>query len=270
MLKRFTLLTILFFATNHVWSQDSLDFENRYYFAVQGFFPTVKTELLINPENSGVGTFLSIEDIFKLNDRPSLVRFEAKLRLTKRSSFNVNFYNLVRKGHREYLSDTLTIGDTTISASASLDTKFTTAYMGLTYEYSVFRQPNWNGGLSVGLRALSLGVNFKAKLNQYEGEIDESIVVPVVLFGMHINGYLLPRLRGGYSFEVFTLTIEGIKGTVYDTDFFLEYYFIKNLGAGFGFHNTYYNIKEFPVSSNFNGEVNFQVQGVNLFLKARF
>ena len=107
-------------------------------------------------------------------------------------------------------------------------------------------------------------------VNNQNGEYEKSIAIPIVLWGFFAEGYMTPRLRGIYTFEMFKLSVEGISGLVYENRFGLEYYFLKNLGAGISYNQILYRIQDIPFSDRFDGDIGYALSGIQLNLHARF
>jgi hypothetical protein len=252
-------------------NEDSLDFAYKYYVRGGGFFPLVSSTIQINPTNSGIGAIINMEDFLHLSSSPSLFSAEGTTRITKRSMFIVNFFKMNRHGHIETTDRELQIGDTTLEIGAQMNTDLSLNYMGLTYNYLFFAKPNWHAGVDAGVRFLNFSAEFDYTTNGgREGAYATSFTVPVLLFGVNIQGYLLPKLKGNYAFDMFRLSVNGVAASIYESRLGVEYYFLKNFGVGFGYSSILYDISELPLLDNFNGNINYSISGVSTYMTIRF
>jgi hypothetical protein len=249
--------------------QDSLDFKFRYYGYLGGFFPFVNSSIQIDPGDGGLGAILSFEDLLNLNENPSVIKAGVRARATRRSFFNFNYFKIRREGLVELDRD-IQVGDTVIHAGASLSTKLESSYFGLTCGYALIVKPDWHTSISFGIRAVEFKTDFNYSLLSSSGSYSSSTLIPVALIGINIGGYMLPRLYGHYSFETFRLSINGIGIQVYESRLGLEYYVLKNLGAGFGYSNIMYSVKEIPFNDTFDGKISYNLTGISFYLTSRF
>ncbi len=274
-MKHKYLLLFFTFISSQLFAQDSTDFKHNYYISSGIYFPDVVTEVRIDSKRFGLGTVLSLENSFDFAEKPTLFRVDGYGRISKRSAFTASFFVMNRNSsktlEREFNVKVGDFIDTTFVKGATINSSLDNNFIGLTYHYDAFRRPMMNAGFDVGARLTSFKMNFSFKpFNGEEKSYQESLIIPVLLIGLHTNGYLTPRLRGGYKFEFFRLNIDGIKGSVYDSKIMLEYYFIKNLALGVSYNSIAYNLDEFPLSENFTGKIKFQISGMECYLSARF
>lgn len=249
---------------------DSLDFRYKYYASIGGFFPFTSTSIQLNPEDKGFGTIISLEDMFNIDENPSLINAGAYARISKHSSFNANYFYLSRNGHVGETDREIQIGDTSISVGAELNIASKVSYFGLTYNYLFIAKPDWHAGLNFGVRAIHFDLDLDYKALSKTGSYSSEITIPIVLYGLNVQGYMLPSLKGSYVFEMFRLSVNGISGLVYESRLSLEYYLLENLGLGFSYNNILYNINEIPFSETFEGNIKYNMGGVAFYLTARF
>lgn len=243
----------------------------RLYATVGMYFPSVNTTLKINSSTLGIGSTITVEDVLNLPSDLNVFRVNALLHVKKKSQFDFYFINLNRESEN-ILDRDINFKDSVFHANAKVNSHFNAQYYALTWRYSFFNKPSWNAGITVGARWLQIGTGIRFEstntLQSYSQSSD--IGVPTILFGLHGSGYLTPKLLGRYTFEYFQLNIEGIKATVSDNRFSLEYFFFKNYGAGLSFAATEYKVTDLPLLDNFDGEIKFRFSGFSLFLTARF
>ena len=140
-------------------------------------------------------------------------------------------------------------------------------------EYDIHRnEKNWNAGVSLGARAVSINTGFGSIINDGTEEISRnvstSVTAPALLIGIHGSAYLTPKLLARYSLEYFQLSVSGIDISVIESNFSVQYFVWKNLGLGIAYSTNDYQVKDIPLG-NFDGQFDFNFGGLNLFLSAR-
>mgnify|MGYP006287559411 FL=1 len=266
------MLLILVSALGEVLGQSYLNKQDelirpRLYLTAGFYFPNVTTSLRLD-SRSGIGTEIDLEDDLKLAENLSVFKAGGIIDLGGRSQLSLGFTNLNRRKRLE-LDEDIEFGDTVFYAQAFADLRFDVTYLAATYRYSFFEHPNWNAGLSLGLR----GVQFKTSLEAGFGsnEYDESWTswAPAALVGLHGSGYLTPRLLGRYSLEVLYLNLYDINFNIIENEASLQYFITESLGLGMAYSTNAYRIRQIPVGDDYTGKIIFAFGGFNLFLSAR-
>ncbi|HSY61954.1 MAG TPA: hypothetical protein VK796_08770 [Cytophaga sp.] len=254
------------------FSMDSLKVSKmpkyRYYVYAGMFFPTTETTLRV--DGKYLGTYVNLENDFNMKGKGVSFRTEALAQLSPRSSVSLTYFSIFNNGHTTLDRD-ITFGDSTFHAGADLSSYFNIRFMGASYRYSIFYKENWSLGLTTGVRVLNMDVG--ATIHRQNGDFYSkqfSTYIPVVLFGIHGSAYITPRFLARYSLEYFGLKINGISGGVLDNRLTLEYYILKNFSLGGSFTHINYKVNNFPLTSRFDGEVNYSIMGFSLYVGARF
>jgi hypothetical protein len=198
----------------------------------------------------------------------SVFRADAIGRISPKSQLAFAFTSLQRSSDF-VLDEEVQIFDTLLNVDAQLNVFFDTYYYALTWRYSFFNEVNWNAGLSVGLRAVQFKTGLSATFNEREFSASEGVWAPAILFGVHGSGYLTPRLLARYSLEYFQVTVLDINIRVIETRASVEYFVVKNVGLGLAYSTNEYLIRDIPFD-DFQGKVDFEFGGFNLFATVRF
>lgn len=240
----------------------------RFYLNSGFFFPNIDTGLRID-SSLGIGTEINLEDDLKLDENIEVFKFGALVRVSPRSQLLAGF-TAIDRSQSLSLEEDIEVGDTIFYAGSNAKIKFDVNYFALTWRYSFFNEKNWNAGLSFGARVMDINTSFNALLNDDSYFVEEGIIAPAVLFGVHGSAYLTPRLLARYSLEYLYLDIKGIDITVLESAATVSYFIFKNVGLGLGYSTNNYRLKNIPLSDDFDGKVIFGFGGFNLFLTARF
>jgi hypothetical protein len=249
--------------------KDSTRSQYKLYINAGAYFPEATTTIQINGQH-GLGSVISVEDLLHVDRHPVVFSANLLWKITRRSTLSARYFHYQVTGEFGNSEHQFTIRDTVVDIGATLKTKLTHNYFGLNYNYAVFSQKQWSAGLSLGLRTSITAIKLNYEVQGKSGEYKNSLPIPIILWGLFTEGYMAPRLRGTYSFEMFRLSINGISGLVYENRFGLEYYIIKNVGIGFSYNQIFYKLKEIPFSDRLDGEFSYNLSGLQLNLHARF
>lgn len=199
----------------------------RYYIYAGTFFPTTETTLRI--DGKFAGTYINLENDFKMKGKGISFRTEAIAQFSPRSSVSLTYFSIFNHGNTTLDRD-ITFNDSTYHAGGNLDSYFNIRFMGASYRYSIFYKETWSLGLSTGLRVLNMDVGATLKRQNGDSYSNQfSAYLPVILFGLHGSAYITPKFLARYSLEYFGLSIQGISGDVVDNRLTLEYYISKEL-----------------------------------------
>ena len=152
----FFFFLILVFETS---AMDSLKVSKmpkyRYYIYAGTFFPTTETTLRVS--GNYIGTYVNLENDFKMKGKGISFRSEVIAQFSPRSSVALTYFSIFKNGNNTLDRD-ITFGDSTFHVGGNLNSYFNIRFMGASYRYSVFYKPNWSLGLTTGLRILNMDV----------------------------------------------------------------------------------------------------------------
>jgi hypothetical protein len=266
------LVALTLLISGNAFSQSYVDLEGelqepRVYFSAGAFFPEMVTSLRVDSD-FGIGTEINLEELFDLESRINVFRAGGLVRIGKRSHIDASFTNMKRSNLISLAAD-FDFGDTVFYAGAFADLKFDVLYLAATYRYSIFEKPNWNAGVSAGLRYVRFNTSINAQLNTEAYSSTAAVGAPAILLGLHGSAYLTPRLLGRYSMETFYLSVQDVNIRVLETSVSLQYYITKNIGLGAGYASSNYQVRQIPFDDSFKGKVTFAFEGVTLFASFR-
>lgn len=239
----------------------------RVYVNAGYYFPSINTSLRIDGR-LGLGTEIGLEDL-GLDEEKNVFKIGGVVRISPKSQLALT-YTSINRNTNATLERDIIIGETTFEAGSGLGFKFNVDYYALTWRYSFFNEKNWNAGLSLGARAVSINTGFNARVNDNFREENTSVTAPAILFGVHGSAYLTPKLLARYSLEYFYLSVNGIDINVVESNASVEYFIFKKFGLGLAYSTNDYIVRDVPLGEDFNGKIDFNFGGFNLFLTARF
>jgi hypothetical protein len=272
-LKHFILLLIALFIFDIGWSQsytsregDSIN--SKFYVWAGMFYPTMNTSLRVDTK-IGIGTEIGLEDDLNLSEDLGVFRLDGLVQLTENSQVSVT-YTAIKRDRRVILEKDIEFGDTIFEVGSNVGYNFDVDFVGATYRYNFFNERNWNAGLSAGARAVFINTSIDGQLNNLNFKKDAKFTAPVILFGVHGSAYLTPRLLARYSLETLYLKIDDIKINVIESSASVHYFIFKNVGLGLSYSTNNYRLTNVPLWGDSEGKVNFEFNGLNMYLTSRF
>lgn len=239
----------------------------RFYASMGYYVPNIRTNLRI--DGSRLGTDISLEDTFNLDEDLGVFRADFYVSLTKRSSL-VGSYTSIKRGNSIVLEEDFEFEDVVFEAGSGVRFNFDVDYIAATYRYNLFNELNMSAGFSAGLRGVIINTGATARLNSLTRSASASFLAPALLLGVHYSAYLRPRLLLRYSLEGLYLEIEDIRVNIIESNASINYFITKKVGVGLSYSTNNYRVRNFSLGGDFNGKVNFSFGGLNMSLIARF
>ena len=240
-----------------------------FYVSFGVYQPNIATVFLVKG-NKGPGAVLSLEQNLGFDANPILYRTSASVSFKRHSAVELTYVQLNR-GKSWDVDREVKIFDTVFNVGAKIDLYVNTAFVSATYKYAIFRKPTWDFGFSAGIRYLQVNMGLSAQTSNFSGFAESAFIpAPAPVLGIFASGYMTPKFRGIYEFSYFNVSVKGVRAAVVDSRAALEYYFFKNFGLGGSMTFLSYNIKEIPLSENFDGSFKYSLNGFSLYLTSRF
>ena len=154
-------LFLMIASVSPVQAQDSGNydrFNDRFRIYVGGFFPSVSSEISINP-TGGTNPPIDVEDVLGVDDSNSVAWGGVQWHISRRNSLELEFFSLDRDGFINLVPDPIAVGDLIIESGA-INTSFDVSVGRLTYGFSVVRNDRMDIQVKAGLH---LADNFPAR-----------------------------------------------------------------------------------------------------------
>lgn len=237
-----------------------------------GLFSNLDGSILVNGNNTGIGSNLDFENNLGLSSFIATYMLEGIYNISRKSSLRGSFFALNRSSSI-LLTDSIKFGDYKFKGNARFDFLLDFTYMGLNYRYNFVVKPRFTIGAAIGLRLFRIRTSGTGSTT-FNGQTESSsfekkMVAPGMLIGFNGDFYILPNLYSRSSLEFFSLKVGNISAGLFEAKVALEYYFIKNLGVGISALAYVYKMNS-GSNEYFNGEVSYNFKGLNLYLAARF
>lgn len=266
-------ILLLMLMSQHGWSQSYVSREGdtinpRFYVWAGLYYPNMNTALRIDTQ-IGLGTEIGLEEDLELSEFLGVFRMDAMMRLTENSQL-LGTYTGIKRSRRLTLNRDIQIGSREIDSGSNVRYNFDVDYIGATYRYNFFNEPNWSAGISGGLRGIIINTSISGQVNNDSFKESFRFTAPAVLVGIHGSAYLTPRLLARYGLELFYLKINDIQVNIVESNASVHYFIFKNVGLGLAYSTNNYRLTNLPLWGETEGKINFQFNGFHLSLTSRF
>ena len=227
------------------------------------FFSSSNTNLRIDGPG-GNGTKIDFEEKLGLSESVDTYDVGVEWRFFDRHRFNISYFDLSRDGST-FVSGSLDFGTPPgpIVFNTVVNTEFDWEVFAATYTWSFLQTNTYEVGLTIGanITKLSLGVQTIGGLVAAA----ENATVPLPVLGLSLNYAFTPKLilrtDGGW----FGIKIGDVDGSQWTANINLEYNMWKYVGFGIGYR--FYRIDVGVTDEDFRGEIQYDYNGFQAFLK---
>jgi hypothetical protein len=236
-----------------------------------GFYmPSLSTNIRLDSSTLGTGTDLNFENDLDLEKSLMIFRADGHLRLFRWFSLEFGYYNLTRDTNT-ILNKTIQYGNKIYAANADVNASVETQVIKAALVFSLINDGNLEFGFSLGGNIILL----KASLNSITANLQEAVdeIAPVPLIGVYTYLTLSPGLFLKGNIQYFTLALQDLDGSALDFRGAIEYYPLKNIGAGvainlfdFNFNMSNISVKEGGETYDLSGKFDYSYTGIAAYV----
>lgn len=236
-------------------------------FALRGTYhqPSVSSDLRYDSSAGLLGTELSAERDFGLDDRLNDGSLEMTLRMIERHRVRAEFFQLKRSAEQQLGRD-VRFGDDTYLASDVVATDTDLRFLGLTYTYSFLRAERFELGAGLGLHLFQVDASTAVPARRLRENFDAAGPFPTIAVDgtYRVTHRFSVNARAQY-FGTGVGDVDGSLG-IYHAD--LQFRAWPNLAIGVGYTKTSLHVDS--TDSDFTGRLFVDVKGPEIFLRASF
>ncbi|KPJ98638.1 MAG: hypothetical protein AMJ60_07610 [Desulfobacterales bacterium SG8_35] len=240
------LAGLLLSAVSALASEESPVGKDTFKLAAGVFLPAIDSQLRINSKTLGTGTIIDLEDDLGFDEDVTLGVLGGYWRFAKKHRLYFGYYGFDRNTSAA-IDKEIVIDDTTYVVGAELKSNWDIDFVFASYGYSFFQGEKWELSGSLGFYYLTTSFTVKG-IGTISGEVEaekeitkeESLELPIPLFGLSAEYYFSPKWRTIISASLFTIAIGDWDGSLFQCSANLEYLFHKNFGVGAGY--TYFDV----------------------------
>jgi hypothetical protein len=237
------------------------------------FRPSIDSTVQYNNPSSGLaGTELDLESDLGLAKRKTLPSLLIGARIADRWRVEFEHFALKRSG-TETLDVAINVDDTTFSASAQVDTDFSSKVYRLSGGYSFYKSPEAEAGLSLGVHVTDfrLALEGIGSVNGGPASVRSERrdkTVPLPTLGLYGTWAFAPSWEAGGRLDVLSLKVRDYKGTLLNAQANVFYRVTPNVALGLGYRHDDYRLK--AERSDWTGKVEYRFSGPQVVLDAGF
>ena len=219
--------------------------EDTYTVWLGGFFPSLDSQIRLDPDVGTPGDGLDFEDVLGLADSKSVFFGGVKWRPSLRHLIEFEFIQLNRSGQVTGISEPFAIGDYEIRVGGDIQTVFDVAIGRFTYGYDLAP----NSDLAINLKAGIHLASFDTVLQLSGAVFQDGVVVgdpttvieqngnvtaPLPHFGLSYGQAITQTIAVRAQALYFALKYDGYKGSVVDFGADIQYRPWEKFGLGAG------------------------------------
>lgn len=210
-----------------------------------GFFvPVSNTELEVGSEDGRFGTKVDLEDDLGFSKTSSSFVGNLQWRASRRSRFDLNYFQLNRKATNTLAKD-IEFKDTTFHANSTVDAFSNTTILQFAYGYSFFLNPRFEAGVQIGAHIVGSKAGMTlttANIGSGSRENNIDVTAPLPDIGIW-GGYGIGKkwvLNGAFNY--LSLTVDNVKGQILSYNAGITYVTQKKLSASLIWTGLYFNV----------------------------
>jgi len=271
---RLPLLVIVCLAASPVWS----DFDETYKLTIGGLATDFETTLRINSHDNSIDDKIELEDGLGFDSEVRSAWIRGEWRMAPRHRLSLLYTQFNRTSEITSTTD-IDIGGNIIKAGAFIGSSARTHLFDIEYQYSFFKRPNIELGVTAGLYWMNTVFELTAAGEViFEGETEpefstnyeanQRLIAPLPLIGLTL-GYEINdswRLKAGARF--FDVTISDIDGYIFSSNLGTEYYFTRHFGLGAKLALFNLSVKHNGVV--FTNTITYEYSGVQVYLAYKY
>jgi hypothetical protein len=266
--KSFVAILLLTSASS-AYAQDA---SNRFYAKGGVFFAKVDSTLRLDGTLGRLGTNVDLETDLGLDVNETMPLGLIGWTFAKNWGVELEYFKLARNNVRT-LDRSLTIGDTTYDAEASLQSRLATEVFRLSINHSFISGENFDfgGNLGAHLSNFEVSAEGSGSVNGISGAFSNERreqLVPLPTFGLYGNYDINKTFSLAGRISYFQLKIDRYKGELIDASVGINAKINKNIGVGADFRYVDYELG--ATARDFTGRINYRFYGPFLYAMVGF
>ena len=238
----------------------------------------LNSSVRLGESNIGIGLDVNVEELLNIDDSGASFRFEGGWRFSKnlRHKVELGWFRFDRSGSNIILEPITVppeLGGGTIQGKFDTTLRFDIIKAKYEYSFLLDERLDFNVGAGLFLMPFKFGILVDVG-SPGSREIKESITAPLPVFSIGFDLLLAPKWFLRQQNDLFYLKYNKYEGGILDVQLALEYLPWKHFGFGLGidFLNIFVEAdSETNVPGvDFTGDINFDISGLQLYLKGFF
>jgi hypothetical protein len=232
------------------------------------FLPVMSTQLKVDPASPLLdGTRIDLENDLGLTRELSLGRVDGYYRLGRNHRLQFGYFGLKRDAVR-VIDKEITVGDTTFRIGARMESEFKNSITEIGYMYSFYRTERMEVSGTFGLHLLEFRSRFTGETTLDTVDTASTDASgPLPLIGIDLDYALNPRWLLSLRSMIFAVKLDTYDGRLADLSAKVEYFFLDNLGVGFGINR--FDLDVTYSDKGREGQLSWRYEGMQVYVTAR-
>jgi hypothetical protein len=210
--------------------------EDKAMIRLGGFFVrNFDTIIRVDSKQGPVGSFIKLDDNLGVEDDLNVLRLDGYYRFGFKHRVDFSWYRTNRSGTK-ILEKEFTFNGETFLIGDEINTEIDTNLFKASYTYSLYRVPELELGVSVGLHYVSHDMEINSK-SSFVSE-DESFDLPMPVAGFFFDYALMRKLSLQVLSETFLVNYNEVRGSMTDFNIGLEYRTSDNYAFGLAINRS--------------------------------
>ena len=215
---------------------------DRIWLGAGAFFPQTTTSAQLDSTRSGVGTNIDFEDALGMQRAKTVPTFFGRWRLGERWRIEAEYFRLDRSGDKQ-VDRTIQWGDKSFPVNSNVQSTFNFSDLRVSAGYSIFKTPDKELGVGVGLHAASYKASLSGTFNGAPiGSDSESITAPLPVVSVYGAFALTEQWAVTARLDRFALKYDKYDGSLTGLGLDLLYQPFKHVGFGLGMRSLFLSL----------------------------
>jgi hypothetical protein len=235
-----------------------------FYFAAGAFRPKTTTSAQVDSSNLGVGANIDFERALGMTTQDSVPDAFARWRFSERWRFEVEYFELNRRGDKVLQQD-ITWNGQTYTVGTEVLSKFNFTDIRTSVGYSFFKTKDKELGAGFGFHVATYDVGISTNGT---GDDTKKVLAPLPVFSIFGTFALTDHWAVGGRMDRFVASYDKYDGNITSMALDLNYQPFRHLGFGLAYRSLFIALKY--AGSNYNAQFAQTFQGPLLYLNASF
>ena len=254
------------------------DYRERYQLSIGASTNVFDTDIRIDSRDGSISREIDLEEDLGFDNEVKLTWITAYWRVAERHRLRLIYTPIRRSTYLESSKD-IDVGDRTIKAGASLSSDVKTHLFDIQYEYSFYKRPGTEAGITGGIYWMNSVTSIHAR---GEVEIEETgnelfvesyeksqrLVVPLPSIGLSVSHWLTDSWEVEATARLLDVTINNVDGYLAQLKFDTSYFFSDRIGVGLSLNSFDLRVTQQRVI--LSNSVQYRYTGVLGYLTLRY
>ena len=216
-----------------------------FYFALGAFVPKTSTSAQLNSPAFPVGTVIDFERALGMETQKVVPEAFARWRFAERWRLELAYFELNRSGDA-VIQQEIHWGDQDFLAGTEIQSKFDFSDLRTSVGYSVFKRPDKDVGVALGIHAATYDVSLSAVGTGLIGgstSEEHKLLAPLPVLSIYGQFALTDEWAVETRLDRFAITFNNIYGNITSSVVDLNYQPFRHVGFGIGYRSFFINVR---------------------------